>query len=385
MISSEEAYEVFQNLRTMYDNHNFTDQSEADTRCKLIDAILIDCLGWVENDIRREPHLDTGFVDYILTTDRPALVVEAKRAGDSFSLPIDVSSARNFTVGGVLGADPVMKQHFNQAIGYCSAGGIRLAIITNGAQWIAFLGSRIDGKPLAKGNAVAFRSLEDISRRFAFFHSLFSKQGVLEHYLPHFLESSQGGREYRRVVDDMHSRSDKISRNLLSHSLTPILDKYFAEIAGEDSKTLLRDLYVESEPLAQILDAVQHRISLALSTTVTGRSTISQSAQLPVLRADLREKVAKGVLPRKQGEVILLLGRVGSGKTTFVDHFLRIEMRRMFQDHLLISLDFRQYQPEENLRSFFFERARVILSRTDRFYLSAGKKFGKYLLPRFAS
>jgi ABC-type polar amino acid transport system ATPase subunit len=69
----------------------------------------------------------------------------------------------------------------------------------------------------------------------------------------------------------------------------------------------------------------------------------------------MAERVNKAMTPKRQGEVILLLGRVGSGKTTFVDHFLRLEMKKLFQEHLIISMDFRQYQPEENLRSFFFE------------------------------
>ena len=66
-----------------------------------------------------------------------------------------------------------------------------------------------------------------------------------------------------------------------------------------------------------------------------------------------------------RGEVILLPGRVGSGKTTFVNHFLRIDLKGTFETHFLVSLDFRLLEKGQDIRRFFYETLRTTLSRND--------------------
>src|SRR5439155_6185525 len=63
--------------------------SEADTRAKVIDAILVDVLGWPEGKITREKYVsERGYIDYTLfVRDRRYLAVEAKREGSAFKLP----------------------------------------------------------------------------------------------------------------------------------------------------------------------------------------------------------------------------------------------------------------------------------------------------------
>src|SRR6266511_617207 len=75
--------------------------SEADTRAKLIDAILKDVCGWPETAISREDHVDRGYTDYILSAPaRRAVVVEAKREGLPFTMP--VGPAKSLKLSGAL-------------------------------------------------------------------------------------------------------------------------------------------------------------------------------------------------------------------------------------------------------------------------------------------
>src|SRR5262245_2421601 len=67
--------------------------SEADTRVKMIDRVLKEVCSWPEAEISREDHVQSGFTDYQLRVRRqPFCVVEAKREGLSFVLPIGVAS-----------------------------------------------------------------------------------------------------------------------------------------------------------------------------------------------------------------------------------------------------------------------------------------------------
>ena len=73
----DKAYECFKLLEK-----SFRNLSEADSRAKIIDPIFKNCLGWEENDITREEHVNKGFIDYIFKVgSRPVFVLEAKKIG----------------------------------------------------------------------------------------------------------------------------------------------------------------------------------------------------------------------------------------------------------------------------------------------------------------
>ena len=94
----------FLNLTKVIDDWSTVMDSlnEADTRAKIIDSILKDCLGWSERDIKREDHVHVGYTDYQLLVDGSLrLIIEAKKAGEYFEIPTD-STRRTFKIDGVL-------------------------------------------------------------------------------------------------------------------------------------------------------------------------------------------------------------------------------------------------------------------------------------------
>jgi hypothetical protein len=62
--------------------------NEATTRLKLIDDVLFDLLGWGKDDIEVEQRIDedglTEFADYVISTGRHSILVEAKKVGANF-------------------------------------------------------------------------------------------------------------------------------------------------------------------------------------------------------------------------------------------------------------------------------------------------------------
>ncbi len=151
--------------------------SEADTRAKLIDAILKDVCGWPETAISREDHVDRGYTDYILSAPaRRAVVVEAKREGLPFTMP--VGPAKSLKLSGALVTDDSIREAVTQVRGYCDDAGIRHAIATNGYAWIVFRAIR-DDMPWREGRARVFPTLEAIIERFTEFWNLLSYDAVL--------------------------------------------------------------------------------------------------------------------------------------------------------------------------------------------------------------
>src|SRR5689334_14033531 len=94
------------------------DITEADTRCKLIDPIFRDVLGWSENEIRREESAADGYADYVFGADIAHFHVEAKRLRPRFELQAP-SRARILKLDGPhLLQKKGVKEHVEQAAKY---------------------------------------------------------------------------------------------------------------------------------------------------------------------------------------------------------------------------------------------------------------------------
>lgn len=95
------------------------------------------------------------------------------------------------------------------------------------------------------------------------------------------------------------------------------------------------------------------------------------------LRSAVKGKIQTNLALPPRGEVILLLGRVGSGKTTFVNHFLRIDLKDTFKSHFLVTLDFRLLEKGQDIRRFFYDTLRAVLSKNDLFTSLSAKHLRK--------
>jgi hypothetical protein len=152
-------------------------ETEQDARFQVIDRILTDVLGWKRTEIKTEPRTDTGFVDYLITSEgRNILVVEAKRTSTLLVNTLKPGMAW-YKVGG--SALQSAADGLEQAKRYCCENGVLFSALTTGLQWIGFWAVRTDGIPPKEGKAVAFSNLESIQQNFAIFYDLFSREGVL--------------------------------------------------------------------------------------------------------------------------------------------------------------------------------------------------------------
>jgi hypothetical protein len=289
-------------------------QTEADTRATVITRMLREVLDWQEKDVNREVHSESGYLDYELSIHKKILVVEAKKAGETFLLPIDVNRGSGFTVGGVISSNKSVRGHIDQVSRYCATTGIEYAVVTNGTQWIVFRATRQDGIPVSKGKVIVFKSFKDIEDRFGLFWSLLSRGAVADNSLQFYLhDTSSPGSEYKRIVDELHTRNDKVSRNAFSQSITPLIKTYMEEIAGDESRELLQKLYVNSTPLSKVFGDVECRISMALSKTVVRTGSVITSNVVNNLHGVVQNRLTRSLAAKRRGDVILLLGSVCAG------------------------------------------------------------------------
>jgi len=219
------------------------DWTESDTRSKFIDTVLINCLEWSESDIRRELSSDKKRLDYLLSTTRPTLVVEAKKAKVDFptfkSHRYAVSRIYN-----ILKSNPSFKDPMTQVADYCWRFSAPLAVLTNGKTYVFFLAVRTDGIKWEQGNAIILSNIFDDKFNFSDLYNLLSRSSVLSGRLLGSLMVDSIPIPPKNILSTYSDPNSIIPRNPIGLALEPILQQVFSDVTREDSIEVLENCYV---------------------------------------------------------------------------------------------------------------------------------------------
>jgi hypothetical protein len=352
------------------------DLSETDTRSKLIDAVLLGPLGWGEHSIQREPATESaGFVDYLLYTTRPAFVIEAKKNTASFSLP-STKRQRRFKIGGVLSEDRELKRAIEQCRAYGISKGTSFCCVTNGLQYIFFRSHSDDGIEFSDHQATVFASPDDVLSNFLLFHSLLGFESV-----------SAGGNFSALPVGeviDISSRFKELSaspqrslhrtRNRLFPFIRDVVSEVFQDLAEEGAdEELIEQCYVES--------AQHNSYEQSLRALVRDRPTLADGAVEPLQVTRKSgggfDKVLDSADPKKRrgSEVVMLLGGIGAGKTTFIRRFRKVIARaRIDNSCFWVDVNFNRYSEAPGELEPWV--ASTVISEAEKNY--PGLSFGSY-------
>lgn len=299
--------------------------SEADTRAKLIDAILTEVCLWPESSVAREEPVDSGFIDYSLVVQaRRFVVVEAKKEGVSFTFP--ETSHKSLKLSGTLLTDKNIAAAVTQVRRYCDDAGIRYAIATNGYAWVVFRAIRED-LPWREGYARVFSSLEYIESCFTEFWNLLSYDAILRGSLDtEFGSRLVAPRHLGRVLDQLYNADLPLRRNRLHSQLYPLIQAVFENIADQDPE-ILKSCYVHTGSLKVVVQDLNAVISDAIPQFLRDQGTVEvrQSADSAGEFGAAVEEVlsVQELRGGPSGYLYLLLGGIGAGKTTLIKRYQR--------------------------------------------------------------
>jgi len=318
--------------------------NEAETRAKIIDYILRESLGWDEGDIKREDHVASGFTDYQLVIDGICrLVIEAKKAGTYFDIP-RTKTSRTLRIGGALSTVPNLMNALNQVRKYCDDIGCKYAAVFNGYQMIIFSAITI-GKPWKDGYCTIFYSLDDIKDNFSLFWNLLSREQVKGGSLVKYVDIGKSTLTFEKPIDSIHNADSLWTRNALYTYIQPISDLIFSELLDEQRTQIMKECYV--------FDRSNKQLGTELESYFV--DTMPHFAeQYRVKEFTEREKKAgafeKDYLSKTQnkakGSIIVLLGGIGSGKSTFVHRFFKVVLADR-ANLLWFYIDFRKVSNNE--------------------------------------
>lgn len=322
-ISCDEGLKAFSALT----RNEWPKLSEADTRSKIIDPVFRKCLNWQETDFLREEHDTSGYVDYLFKVrNMNSFVVEAKTNGKSFNIPISYNFRRRYAIGGAISKDEAIKNALIQTQKYCIGHGARYGVITNGDQYIIFEAMKT-GEEWEKGNCVVFYNLDDIQRHFNEFWDILSKDAVEKNSFLEIVSKEIEEMTFIRPIDNVIIKNIRQPRNDLYRYITPIIDYTFQEITNPDKLDVLKQCYVYEEEFDEVDKYLKNEFAYIMPTIYDLheiKKIIQDKGSSGVFQRDFYKNIDK--LGKGYGEpiLLLLLGSIGSGKTTFIHRFFNV-------------------------------------------------------------
>lgn len=302
-------------------------ENEAATRLKVIDHILRDVLGWLDEDIHPEEHVTedgkTQFSDYILRTANVAIVVEAKKAGAAFD--VKPENRRVKLTNSFLQSE--LGEAIIQARDYARKFSIDFAVATNGAVWAIFPAQRHDQVKFNESTALIFWSLSDaLNDNYQEFFDLMSREGVISGSLERALLGRPGNQVDNRKLGSFFSTNPRAS---LSNPMFPVIEDEvvtaFSDSIVELSDDSFERCYVTTPESIKFDHKI--RMQIARRTPAIGGSYLR-----PMKEQDSKafsEKIERSA-KNKRPLAILLLGTVGSGKTTFLHYLKKVRLKSLF-------------------------------------------------------
>lgn len=337
----EKSFEALKGIKE--DFKKFQDRNsyitEADTRVNLIDRIINEVLLWPPNDILREPRSENGYLDYLLKVNgKKFICVEAKKEGITFNFPKD-KKRKYYKISGSISSDTNVMDAVSQVRTYCDESAIRYAVATNGTCWIVFRAIRED-LAWKEGSARVFHSLEDILECFLEFWNLLSFECINQGSLDlEFSPTTSSNRELSRVLSYLISPDVPLLRNSLHTELHPIISHFFEDIADPEYIETLENCYVYSTSIKTVANDINFVIKDAIPKFLEVDGAVDVIHQKN--DAGIFGKVVERAVRNNKGQLFLLLGGIGSGKTTFQKRYqLTVGRETLLNNSIWFSIDF---------------------------------------------
>jgi hypothetical protein len=344
--------EIESNFKEFCDKHLYI--TEADTRINLIDRILEEVLFWPASEIQRESHSYAGYLDYTLHVNgKPFVCLEAKKEGVTFEFPKD-KARKNYQLNGTLVTDANIREAVDQVRSYCDENAIRYAIATNGYTWIIFRAIREDIK-WREGNARVFHSIQYIIENFTEFWNLLSYPCIVQGSLDfEFSLNSLSERESFRVLSYLLNPDNPLIRNPLNKELNPIISHFFQDIADPNYIETLQNCYVYSTTIKIATRDIDYVIRDTAPKFLQDEN-VEEVVHFQNDAGVFGRVVAKA-LQNANGQLFLLLGGIGSGKTTFQRRYQLTVGAEVLQEFAIwFSIDFLKPPTVDQLEIFVWK------------------------------
>lgn len=313
------------------------DLNEADTRFQLIDRLLSEVLGWPKSAFRLEKSTAEGFSDYILLRPNrvPAIIVEAKREGTYFEIPPNFNHGklyREVRVKALLSSTDLAAALL-QAQRYCADEGCEFGAVTNGRQLVIFKAFERD-RSWKDLPALVISGINYFQDQYADGIDLLGYSSVVERnsLQRRFRHKTQATREVFYPKEKITTFNQIVNANSLAVVLRPIVQRYFGPLDIDDPE-FVDKCYVNQRAYDKSLKGIRSLIRDSVSPFMASYGVIETEDS--DRGGTFGNRLAKGVRKKGSGDVIVLFGGKGSGKSTFLRRVLEHHPPQYLRKHSL--------------------------------------------------
>lgn len=315
------------------------DLNEADTRHQLIDVVIHDVLKWPRSRTKCEQHINKGFADYVLMhrSGDPALIIEAKRTGYTFQIPLDQNSDKlsKYVPVSQLMSDSALAEVIDQVRSYSIDFGCEFAGVTNGHQWV-FFRAFARGKNWRQLRAFVVQSLNWFDDEYTEASNCLSFEAV-EHYRSLqalLVPSTRSNREIYYPKERIDHFAVSVSTNRFARYLRPMASRYFQNL--EDAEEgFFESCYVRQREYDAAFDGLSDILKDSLTPYMEEYGI--QQTEDNERGGRFGNRIVRSLRDSKSADVVVLFGGKGIGKSTFLRRLLVNNSPQFLAKHAVVA------------------------------------------------
>ena len=223
-----------------------------------------------------------------------------------------------------------------QAAGYAAVESTRYVAISNGHQWILTL-PFVPQQPLRQRSVFVFESLNAIKERFDLFFKCFGPDGIRSNWAASQLMEVRKAPAPAKLSASITNYPAPAHRNQLSNEVGYVIDLVFTEVEHHEASEFLRECYIPPPASAD-------GIALAKELLAERRANDEQ-VRTEAIDSDKATQLIATYSPERP---IVVLGRVGHGKSTFLRYLRLVKAKDDLNKYIQIDIDFLHHPPKKD-------------------------------------
>tara|TARA_R100001369_G_scaffold92869_1_gene140702 strand:+ start:14320 stop:16740 length:2421 start_codon:yes stop_codon:yes gene_type:complete len=350
-----EVSEIFERISADAFKKELNNVSEAQTRFDVIDRIIREILQWQHGQISVEPHSTgtrNGFIDYKLIAGDIKIIVEAKKVGATFPSPTKRKKLK--LKGTILGSGEIAEA-LEQAEDYAINEDADLVMVTNGDCWCFYPLEIGQNKDAVYATLLfPFDNNEDAEELFNFF-----AVGNVENQSLSNLTTKNPIEINNRLYTTVDNADFRIGRNNIADYIMPALDKATLSEEMFRNEDVLEKCYVSTDSRTKFDRTLNMHLAQYKPTFVKPATRITRKTK----KDELSKEIEKINLNVTSTPVTLVIGSVGSGKSTYLKHFELIKGKELLKKNSAhwIYLDLEKMGKDGNPRKFIYDSLKEYL------------------------
>lgn len=341
-----ELSEKFESIHKQALLKDLNNESEAQTRLDIIDRVIKEILQFEFGQISVEPHtkgVRNGFIDYVLIASEYKIIIEAKRIGAAFPSPTRRKKLK--LTGKVLGTGEI-SQALQQAEDYAKNIDADIVMVTNGVCWCYYPLTSSSKNSIYASLLFPFENINDAET----LYNIFSVNNVENHSLKSITTENDIVLN-NKLLNILNNSDYRLGRNNIADHIMEGIDSAILSENLLNNASVLNRCYVTTDSRVKFDSTLQMHLSQYKPDLILPAKKIKRNKN--------RDEVSKQLeipINVHSNPVTLLIGSVGSGKSTYLKYFELIKSKELLKEKNAhwIYIDLEEIGLDGNPREFIY-------------------------------